>query len=259
MSTQVEHRQPIPEPDQPGQVEEETESKKGQLQAEGKKPEAEGGKTEGEDKHKGGKKEHERTPEERELAHRLAQIIESGLDRIKPILKMIDDCVAQAEKKKDQGELDEQAFVDQMKPLLEQGGKVLDSTLNEVKALDPDKKMQRKAKHAYEDSEATPDEQKIATGLSELTDQITKTIDNAKKKIEGMPKAKKDLGPLFNLLTQPLFQILSAVGLLLCGVLNLVGQLLNGLGLGSLVTTLCSGLGLQNMLESFGWKMTPKK
>ena len=45
-----------------------------------------------------------------------------------------------------------------------------------------------------------------------------------------MPHAKKKLNPLWALLTEPLFQIIAAVGLLLSGVLGLVGKLLNGLG-----------------------------
>jgi hypothetical protein len=56
---------------------------------------------------------------------------------------------------------------------------------------------------------------------------VTKCIDNAKKKIEDMPHAKKELNPLWGLLTEPLFQILAAVGLLLNGVLELVGRLVS--------------------------------
>ena len=59
---------------------------------------------------------------------------------------------------------------------------------------------------------------------------VVKTIDNAKKRISDMPHAKKKLSPLWGLLTEPLFQIIAAVGLLLSGVLGLVGKLLNGLG-----------------------------
>lgn len=67
-----------------------------------------------------------------------------------------------------------------------------------------------------------------------------------------MPHAKKKLNPLWGLLTQPLFQILAAVGLLLAGVLGLVGQLLNGLGLGGLVNGLLGGLGIDKLLGGLG-------
>jgi hypothetical protein len=81
---------------------------------------------------------------------------------------------------------------------------------------------------------------------------VVTTIDNAKKRINDMPHAKKKLNPLWGLMTQPLFQILAAVGLLLTGVLGLVGQLLNGLGLGGLVNGLLGGLGINKLLGGLG-------
>ncbi|KAK3398548.1 hypothetical protein B0T20DRAFT_211221 [Sordaria brevicollis] len=70
--------------------------------------------------------------------------------------------------------------------------------------------------------------------------------------LEDMPHAKKELNPLWGLLNEPLFQILAAVGLLLSGVLNLVGRLLGGLGLGGLVDGLLGTLGLNRVLEGLG-------
>jgi hypothetical protein len=67
-----------------------------------------------------------------------------------------------------------------------------------------------------------------------------------------MPHAKKKLNPLWALMTEPLFQIIAAVGLLLTGVLNLVGKLLNGLGLGGLVNGLLGGLGINKLLSGLG-------
>jgi hypothetical protein len=63
-----------------------------------------------------------------------------------------------------------------------------------------------------------------------------------------MPHAKKKLNPLWALLTEPLFQILAAVGSRMNGVLNRVGQLLNGLGLGRIVNGLLGGLGINKLL-----------
>lgn len=92
----------------------------------------------------------------------------------------------------------------------------------------------------------------MADSLKELTTTVVKTIDNAKKKIADMPHAKKALNPLWGLLTEPLFQIIAAVGLLLAGVLGLVGKLLNGLGLGGLVNGLLGGLGIDKLLGGLG-------
>jgi hypothetical protein len=88
--------------------------------------------------------------------------------------------------------------------------------------------------------------------LKELTNNVVTTIDNAKKKISDMPHAKKKLNPLWSLLTEPLFQILAAVGLLLAGVLGLVGRLLSALGLGGLVNGLLGGLGIDKLLSGLG-------
>jgi hypothetical protein len=92
----------------------------------------------------------------------------------------------------------------------------------------------------------------LADLLKELTTTVVTTIDNAKKKLNDMPHAKKKLNPLWGLLTEPLFQIIAAVGLLLAGVLGLVGRLLNGLGLGGLVNGLLGGLGVDKLLGGLG-------
>jgi hypothetical protein len=139
--------------------------------------------------------------------------------------------------------------------------------------LDPDGRIQANAKHKSATREASPEEYHLADVLKELTANVTTTIDNAKKKIEGMPHAKKELNPLWGLLNEPLFQILAAVGLLLNGVLSLVGRLvglipqitnlplktpeliitqLSGLGLGGLLDSLLGTLGLNRLLESLG-------
>lgn len=54
------------------------------------------------------------------------------------------------------------------------------------------------------------------------------------------------------LVPEPLFQILSAVGLLLSGVLGLLSQILGGLGLGGLLDGVLGGLGIDKILEGVG-------
>jgi hypothetical protein len=67
-----------------------------------------------------------------------------------------------------------------------------------------------------------------------------------------MPHAGKALNPLWGLLSEPLFQIIATVGLLLTGVLGLVGRLLDGLVLGPLVNGLLGDLGLDKLLGNPG-------
>lgn len=161
-------------------------------------------------------------------------------------------------------------MVDTVKPLIEQGSLILTEANGVIRGLDPDGRIQANAKHKTAAREATPEEYRLADVLKELAGNVTQTIDNAKKKIAGMPHAKKELNPLWNLLagkpsqsiymavlivSEPLGQIIAAVGLLLSGVLGLVGRLLAGLGLGGLLDNLLGGLGLKGILKGLGLGM----
>lgn len=139
-----------------------------------------------------------------------------------------------------------------MRPLIEEGGKILTEANGVIRGLDPDGRISANAKHKTAAREATPEEYRLADLLKELTGTVTETIDAAKRKLENMPRAKKGINPLWGLLSEPLFQIIAAVGLLLSGVLGLVGKLLNGLGLGGLVNNLLGGLGLTKVLDGLG-------
>ena len=89
-----------------------------------------------------------------------------------------------------------------------------------------------------------------------MIEEVGGTIEWARNKLDAFPKAKKDLGPLLDALgrkfhshiamskmindnltgtIEPLTQIVAGVGMLLAGVLNLLGSLLSGLGLDSLL------------------------
>ncbi|KAL2159518.1 hypothetical protein VTH06DRAFT_2523 [Thermothelomyces fergusii] len=206
-------------------------------------------------------KEEEESPEEKEkreqaerdkkLAVQMAVCIEQCLDSIRPICKMITEKIDRAERTPED-ERDEEALVREVRPLIEEGGRILNEAKGIIKGLDPDGRISANAKHKTAAREATPEEYHLADVLKDLTGDVTQCIDNAKRKLEDMPHAKKELNPLWALLNEPLFQILAAVGLLLTGVLNLVGRLLGGLGLGGLVDGLLGTLGLNRVLESLG-------
>jgi hypothetical protein len=195
--------------------------------------------------------------QDKKLAGQLASCIEQSIDKIKPILKMITDAIDAAERQPKE-DLDEQKLVDTVKPLLEEGGQILQECNGAVRALDPDGRIQTNAKHKSASRDASPEEYHLAEQLKELASTVMTAIDSAKKKIAGMPHAKKELNPLWNLLAEPLGQIIAAVGLLLSGVLGLVGRLLSGLGLGGLLDNLLGGLGIKGILEGLGLGMVTK-
>jgi hypothetical protein len=189
--------------------------------------------------------------EERQIAEKMAGICQQTLERVQPICKQITEYMEKADRTP-KDELDEEQLVNDVKPLIEEAGRILQECNGSLRGLDPDGKIAAQAKGRAGTGEATPEEYRLAECLKELTTTVVTTIDNAKKKLNDMPHAKKKLNPLWALMTQPLFQILAAVGLLLAGVLGLVGQLLNGLGLGGLVNGLMGGLGINKLLSSFG-------
>ncbi|KAI1092048.1 hypothetical protein F5B19DRAFT_238340 [Rostrohypoxylon terebratum] len=209
-----------PEPEEPGETEEEREAR---LQLE----------------------------QDRKIAGQISFCIEQSLDKIKPICKMIVDRI-DSEERKPEDERDEEELVKQVRPLIEEGGKILTEANGVIRGLDPDGRISANAKHKTAAREATPEEYRLADLLKELTGTVTETIENAKRKLENLPRAKKGINPLWGLLSEPLFQIIAAVGLLLSGVLGLVGKLLNGLGLGGLVNNLLGGLGLTKVLDGLG-------
>ncbi|KAF1819609.1 uncharacterized protein K489DRAFT_325824 [Dissoconium aciculare CBS 342.82] len=188
---------------------------------------------------------------EREIAEKMGTICQQTLERMQPICKQISDYMEKADRTP-RDELDEEDLVNKVKPLIEEGGRILQECNGSLRGLDPDGKIAAQAKGRAGTGEATPEEYRLAETLKELTTTVVKCIDDAKKKLNYMPHAKKKLSPLWALMTQPLFQILAAVGLLLAGVLGLVGQLLNGLGLSFLVNGLLGGLGINKLLRSFG-------
>jgi hypothetical protein len=104
-------------------------------------------------------------------------------------------------------ELDEEELVNHIKPLIEEGNRILNECNGSLRGLDPDGSIAARAKGRAATREATPEEYRLADLLKELTQTVVKTIDDAKKKLNDMPHAKKKLNPLWGLLTEPLFQV----------------------------------------------------
>ncbi|VDC01723.1 unnamed protein product [Peniophora sp. CBMAI 1063] len=178
-----------------------------------------------------------------ELAERLSRIIEDANKRVIPIIKMLRQNIENFEAQKED-DRNEDELIKAVKPLIEQAEKVLYETNGAIKGADPDNRLTNRAQRHVDDHKASPEEQRLAEALKVMITEVGGTIDWAKNKINGFPKAKRELGPLLDALGQPLTQIIGGVGLLLAGVLNLVSRLLSGLGLDSLLKGLFSATGL---------------
>ncbi|KIM75563.1 hypothetical protein PILCRDRAFT_827115 [Piloderma croceum F 1598] len=197
----------------------------------------------------------DRTPEQKkmdaELAERLSAIIENANSRVIPLCKLIRKNIENMDAKKEE-DRDEAELVKQVRPLIEQAEQILNETNGAVKGADPDNRLSNKAKRNMQDHKATPEEQRLAEALKTLMEEVHGTIEWAKDKLDSFPKAKKDLGPLLDALSQPLTQIVGGVGLLLAGVLNLLGKLLSGLGLDSLLKGIVAATGLDKIYSGLG-------
>ncbi|OOF92535.1 hypothetical protein ASPCADRAFT_509483 [Aspergillus carbonarius ITEM 5010] len=189
--------------------------------------------------------------EENELAKKMCSIVQQTLDAVEPICRLITTHIERANSTPKE-DLDEEELVKQVKPLIEEAGNALQECKGALRALDPDGHITANAKAHSASQEATPQEHHLAELLKDLTKLVTETIERGKNLIADMPHAKKELNPLWALLSEPLFQIIAAVGLLLSGVLGLVSNLLDGLGLGGLLRGLLGGLGVDKLLEGLG-------
>ncbi|KAF4206548.1 hypothetical protein CNMCM8927_004744 [Aspergillus lentulus] len=189
--------------------------------------------------------------QDRDLAKKMAGIIGQTLDRLQPTCKRIAELLEKADRTP-RDELDEEKLVKDVRPLIEEGGQVLQECNGAIRALDPDGSIASTAKARAASHEATPEEYALAEKIKELSELVMTTIENGRKRIADMPHAKKKINPLWALLSEPLFQIIAAVGLLLSGVLGLVGRLLDTLGLGPLLNGLLGGLGLDKLLGGLG-------
>ncbi|KAJ3752806.1 hypothetical protein EV361DRAFT_807770 [Lentinula raphanica] len=186
-----------------------------------------------------------------ELAERLSRLIEDANSRVVPLCKMIRKHIENMEARKEE-DRNEGELVQQVRPLLQQAEKILNETMGMIKGADPDNRLSDRAKRHAQTHNATPEEQRLAEALKVLLEEVGGTIEWARDKLDSFPKAKKDLGPLLDALGQPLTQIVGGVGLLLAGVLNLLGNLLSGLGLDSLLKGIVSATGLDKIYNGLG-------
>ncbi|KAL2010823.1 hypothetical protein VTN00DRAFT_3541 [Thermoascus crustaceus] len=189
--------------------------------------------------------------EDKKIAQKICYILQDTLSKVEPICKQVTDLIERADRTPKE-DLDEEKLVQDVKPLIEEASRMLQECNGTIRALDPDGRIAATTKARAASHDATPEEYRLADLLKELTQTVAQTIDNGRRRIVGMPHAKKEINPLWALLSEPLFQIIAAVGLLLSGVLGLVSRLLDGLGIGGLVRGLLGGLGVDKLLEGLG-------
>ncbi|KAH6916605.1 hypothetical protein BKA70DRAFT_1215104 [Coprinopsis sp. MPI-PUGE-AT-0042] len=164
------------------------------------------------------------------LAERLSVMIESANERVVPLVKMVRQKIEAFENKSPDDRSEEQ-LVKEVRPLLEQAEKSLTRTNGAIRGADPDHRLTSKAKRSF----------------AEHTQLLKSSVSHRRLKWR-----RKIWVPLLDALGQPLTQIVGGVGLLLAGVLNLVGNLLSGLGLDGLLKGIFAATGLSQIYKGLG-------
>ena len=103
-----------------------------------------------------------------------------------------------------------------VKPLIEQAGDALQDCKGALTAIGPNNHM---AETMVTDipQTASDAEHELAELLQELAEVVMDTITNGRYLVANMSRIRNGINPQWPLMSEPLFQILSTVGLLLNG------------------------------------------
>ncbi|KAI9371055.1 hypothetical protein BJX61DRAFT_544026 [Aspergillus egyptiacus] len=187
----------------------------------------------------------EMTKEEKDarLEQEMCSILKLTQDAVAPLCEQITEYIDKADNTP-KANLDEEALVQQIKPLIEKAGTTLQECKTALRSLDPNGHIAATAEALSSMAEDADVKNEVASLLKELTQTVAGTIDTGRRLIEEMPLVKRKINPLWPLLSEPLIQIIAAVGLLVSGVIDLLSKLLDGLGLGGIFRSLLGGLGV---------------
>ncbi|KAG1468554.1 hypothetical protein G6F56_003770 [Rhizopus delemar] len=171
--------------------------------------------------------------------------LQQSFEKITPVLKTISWIIG-CEERKPEEERDEKVLVDHIKLLIEQAFNILEEASCAIQELDLTHNTQMKTTKR----EASLEEVDLSNVLSQLLSIIIKTVDRAEKKVKTMPYTESQMNPQFRVLQSPLLNILSNVDHFSANVLGLVGNQLNQTGLGDILNSLSSEIGLNKFMKS---------
>ncbi|PNP59298.1 hypothetical protein FNYG_14956 [Fusarium nygamai] len=120
-------------------------------------------------------KRREEVKKDKGLASALAYNIDQTQEKIRPICKMIDDKISASKAQLGDGNSEEQ-LVRQVRPLIEEGAKILTDINGVIRDLDTDGRIQRNKKQKASIVEATPEEYHLAELLKEASIEGSSSI-----------------------------------------------------------------------------------
>ncbi|KAL4753456.1 hypothetical protein BDW72DRAFT_201579 [Aspergillus terricola var. indicus] len=192
------------------------------------------------------------------LVGKMCSIVRQTGDSVDPLCRQITLDIEEANRKP-KNRLAAERLVKDIRPLITSAGDILQDCNNTLRCLDPDNQIASTMKsyeHPYTVPGSMTSEYRLASLLKDLAQTVIDTITAGRHRLsemsKEMPCAGRKLNPLWTLLSNRLFNIITAVGLLHTGVIGMLSSLLKGPWLGKVLRRLLVGIGLDSVLGRLG-------
>ncbi|KAL5045037.1 hypothetical protein BDW71DRAFT_208646 [Aspergillus fruticulosus] len=192
------------------------------------------------------------------LVNEMCAIVQQTADSVDPLCRRITLDIGEASLKP-KNHLAAKRLVEDLRPLITSAGDILQDCNNTLRSLDSDGRIVSTLKcygHLYPTPDATTSEYQLANLLKDLAQTVVDTITTGRHRLsemaKEMPYARRKINPLWTLLSNRLFNIITTVGLLHSGVIALFSSLLKGPWLGIVLRRLLAGIGLDRVLDRLG-------
>ncbi|KAL4950597.1 hypothetical protein BDW69DRAFT_187227 [Aspergillus filifer] len=189
--------------------------------------------------------------DKQELAEQMCVIVRQIKNNVESLCSRITLRLDEADRTpKDQ--LDERQVVQDVKPLIEEAGKALQDCKGALSAIGPNNHMAETMVTGIPQM-ASDAEHELAELLQELAEVVMDTITNGRHLVVNMSRIRKGINPQWPLMSEPLFQILSTVGLLLNGLYGLFTRMVDAVWLGKALRGFLAAYGIdQRILYRLG-------
>ncbi|KAL4975972.1 hypothetical protein BDW66DRAFT_166864 [Aspergillus desertorum] len=189
------------------------------------------------------------------LANEMCAIVQQTVDSVDPLCGQITLDIEEA-LVKSKNHLAAERLVENLRPLMIMAGDILQDCNNTLRSLDSDGQVASTLSsygHLYPIPDTMTSECQLANLLKELAQTVVDTITTGRYRLfemaKEMPYARRKINPLWTLLSNRLFGIISTVGLLRTGIIGLFSSLLKGPWLGRVLRRLLIGIGLDRVLD----------
>ncbi|KAL4901710.1 hypothetical protein BDW74DRAFT_69155 [Aspergillus multicolor] len=192
------------------------------------------------------------------LADEMCSIVHQTEDSVDPLCRQIILDIEEANLKP-KSRLAAERLVEEVKPLVTSAGDILQDCNNTLRALDSDGVIASTIEprdHSAHNATTITIEYQLAEVLKDLAQTVIDTITTSRfrlsEKSKEMSYARRKINPLWTLLSNRLFDIITSVGLLHTGVIDLLSSMLKGPWLDMILRWLLYGIGVDRIMDRLG-------